>query len=1064
MDLEILPVYRPRRQTKLTPASLAQQSVAPVQMNDQKAFTERLAASALANDREFLDGLDEHEKMLAVQILRELAESPDMESLTLDKLWEIDYWEKPVSIEQFLTDPYYMGGEQTKELYPCWRKEMYKVFAPGARYTEWVMGGSLGCGKTTAAMLANQFVIYRNACLRDPHKYYGLMKGNEIVYIIFSLTGAQANEVGYGKLKSNIDSCPWFNDRYPRVKRIEARVQFKKHKAAITYGSQVHHSVGRDIFSFCQDEANFYALGAANAADAQKRAQTIYSESRNRITSRFGRAGGLVAGMSFLMSSKRSVSSFMEQHVKDSSRDIAEGRTIVTEFAHWEAVPHKYTQPTFPVEVGDRVYPSRILRPGEPPRDGAQVINVPGDVRARFEQDIDQALRDLAGVATFGVSPLFRDRTLFSKAVVPQLAHPFTRDEFVVTTTDDLQIHTFFKPQALFKIENSVYTLRLNPQAPRFFHVDIGLKHDSAGISICHVAGVTNQERKRPDGTTFRDMLPIIIPDITLRLVPSSGQEISLEKIRTFFYHLRAMGMPILMGSFDGFASQDSVQLMTAAGWEVKVLSVDRNDEPYMMLKQSFIEGRIQMYNYPPVIRELGELEYDLDKKKVDHPQGKAEDGRAFCLVGNTRVALLNGTNPTIRKLARIGKPVSVYTIRDGQVSVARGVHPRLTMRDAETVIVTMDNGRSITCTPNHRFMLRDGTYCEAAKLTAGASLMPLYRKVSKKNTHEMAGYELFWDPSDESWHFTHRMVARTISPAYAAKPKGWNVHHTKGKANNSPEALSVITKAEHARIHTRDLLKRRADPLFEKRRMDAAVAYAQSAEGRAVSRRNMTLLHRSPKFAKLMKQVRSQIGRSTGAANITKYNKSVAHRVKAAEIGRKTVWAAIEAQRGMPHTWSTGPRAYQWRHDVTIDVLTRMAQEGMSAKEARASLRCGACVIRRALAGTPWKALRNNHKVVSVVPGPRSDVYDLSVPGTQNFALSAGVFVHNSKDTSDALCGAVYHCLTDIRARQSMSKLKVDWKPSTLFNEKRQVHLTKTSVPWSSMDKDRHSAQRARK
>jgi len=34
--------------------------------------------------------------------------------------------------------------------------------------------------------------------------------------------------------------------------------------------------------------------------------------------------------------------------------------------------------------------------------------------------------------------------------------------------------------------------------------------------------------------------------------------------------------------------------------------------------------------------------------------------------------------------------------------------------------------------------------------------------------------------------------------------------------------------------------------------------------------------------------------------------------------------------------------------------------------------------------------------------------VYDISVPGTENFALAAGPFVHNSKDTADAVAGVI--------------------------------------------------------
>ena len=37
-------------------------------------------------------------------------------------------------------------------------------------------------------------------------------------------------------------------------------------------------------------------------------------------------------------------------------------------------------------------------------------------------------------------------------------------------------------------------------------------------------------------------------------------------------------------------------------------------------------------------------------------------------------------------------------------------------------------------------------------------------------------------------------------------------------------------------------------------------------------------------------------------------------------------------------------------------------------------------------------------------------DVYDITVEDNHNFALTAGVIVHNSKDTADAVCGAVWN------------------------------------------------------
>lgn len=35
--------------------------------------------------------------------------------------------------------------------------------------------------------------------------------------------------------------------------------------------------------------------------------------------------------------------------------------------------------------------------------------------------------------------------------------------------------------------------------------------------------------------------------------------------------------------------------------------------------------------------------------------------------------------------------------------------------------------------------------------------------------------------------------------------------------------------------------------------------------------------------------------------------------------------------------------------------------------------------------------------------------VYDLTVPGPENFALAAGIFVHNSKDCADSLAGSLW-------------------------------------------------------
>ena len=54
------------------------------------------------------------------------------------------------------------------------------------------------------------------------------------------------------------------------------------------------------------------------------------------------------------------------------------------------------------------------------------------------------------------------------------------------------------------------------------------------------------------------------------------------------------------------------------------------------------------------------------------------------------------------------------------------------------------------------------------------------------------------------------------------------------------------------------------------------------------------------------------------------------------------------------------------------------------------------------------------NHKVKAVrFIDKTADVYDITVQDNHNFALSAGVFVHNSKDQIDAVVGALWNAST---------------------------------------------------
>ncbi|MBI2035329.1 MAG: hypothetical protein HYT12_01450 [Candidatus Liptonbacteria bacterium] len=125
--------------------------------------------------------------------------------------------------------------------------------------------------------------------------------------------------------------------------------------------------------------------------------------------------------------------------------------------------------------------------------------------------------------------------------------------------------------------------------------------------------------------------------------------------------------------------------------------------------------------------------------------------GNWGCFTKDTEVKLADGRNLSFGKLieedAR-GKTNYTYTVNSlGLISVAKIEKPRVTRGDAELIRVTLDNGIEIKCTPDHRFMLRDGNYKEAQYLTPQDSLMPLYEKLSEKtdrlNISNLIRYEI---------------------------------------------------------------------------------------------------------------------------------------------------------------------------------------------------------------------------------------------------------------------------------------------------------------------------------
>lgn len=173
------------------------------------------------------------------------------------------------------------------------------------------------------------------------------------------------------------------------------------------------------------------------------------------------------------------------------------------------------------------------------------------------------------------------------------------------------------------------------------------------------------------------------------------------------------------------------------------------------------------------------------------------------CLFSDTEVATLDGGKIKIKDMK---DNTWIYSCdENGNIVPALASPSALSGENVPMVRVKLDNHEWVDCTPDHPFMLRDGSYKEAQFLEKGESLMPLYRKIrspkvnTKKPTKRARFVEHVKHPNGD-WEYTHRMVMRKLDRDIE---EGEVVHHKdENPLNNIPDNLEIITRSDHNGLH----------------------------------------------------------------------------------------------------------------------------------------------------------------------------------------------------------------------------------------------------------------------
>lgn len=515
-----------------------------------------------------------------------------------------DFEERPATVSEFLGPEYLnIEGRVRKRILD----ELMVILGDDvdpwriARYSEALVTGGIGIGKTTVASIVLPYLVHWVLCLKDPQGYYGLLPGSRIAFMQMSTSEKQALEVVFGDIKARIQHCRWFQDRYPADPSFKNQLRFPKDVWIIPGDSAETTFEGYNILGGILDEGDSHKV-----TKTRDYAEQGYTTISSRITSRFQDRGFLL-----VIGQQKSASGFMARKYQEFSerQDAYAVRLAIWDSMGADFYKEKCGGKTFSYDTLRKIIlppgVSRVL--GDP-----RVIEIPDLYRRQFEQNPEKALRDLAGIP-------------------PKVGNPFIslvdriygcRDRWIVRHGEESPVGPDGRIASWFKARDSL---------KRVAHLDIAYaaEGDALGFAMGHV-----EELVVMDGETK----PYIIIDLLLRLKAPAGGEIFLGDVRQIIYNLRdERRFKLDKVTCDGFQSTDTMQQLQRRRFDVEYLSCDRSILPYSDLRDAIYEGRLE---FPPyytnvirneqnerveiLVEELSEL---VDNGvKVEHPETGSKD------------------------------------------------------------------------------------------------------------------------------------------------------------------------------------------------------------------------------------------------------------------------------------------------------------------------------------------------------------------------------------------------------------------------------------------------------
>lgn len=567
------------------------------------------------------------EQALLLQILQEMSISGY--SYTLENLWLSDFKEIPVSIDQFICDPYYMGSvtRNGSGVYDYWKGVFRDVFSHGNRYNEICLSGATRVGKTSSMITILAYMLYRLMLYRDPHAYFKKKAVSRFTIAFANLTKDLVFGVGYREFQDTLKDVPFFND-HGKFSRSDRNFYYMPEgdKIDIVAGSSASNFLGMQIWAAGMDEVSFAKSGVKDIAIAKQSMKELYDTINARISGTF-RIGGEVYGKLVACSSKNQDNDFLTEHIETQQRSGNSHLYLVDE-PQWKILPKEmFSNEVFHFTVGDRYKRGFVIPEAdddeahrrEYEQQGYQVIEAPAEFRKNFLADYDIALRDIAGISVAG-SMGFVTQADITPCVAQERQNPFFENILVIGVDDELEISDFFHPEV---VPNDLKVQQMN------IHIDFAESHNRTGIVGCCVTG--NKIIENPDGKKVA--MPFIKEVFSVAIEPPRGHKLSYQKVVNFLVYLRQQHFNIGTVSTDSFQSSFVRETLNQQRFKTDKFSVDMDQ--FIALRNLLMDQRIELNRNEQQETELISVQRVNNKIFIPEDDGGGHGDIATSLAGS---------------------------------------------------------------------------------------------------------------------------------------------------------------------------------------------------------------------------------------------------------------------------------------------------------------------------------------------------------------------------------------------------------------------------------------------